>query len=83
MEQRWPPWILVIMSLFVIGGLWIVAEIAKLAGWQICLGFSVGYFTLFLTFRWHYGWWPDFNLDGEDEKNSHLPRIDPDRTNWR
>jgi hypothetical protein len=29
-------------------------------------------------FRWHYGWWPDFNWDGEDRTNSQQPRIKVD-----
>ncbi|CAL8974406.1 hypothetical protein RHODGE_RHODGE_03329 [Rhodoplanes serenus] len=79
--MTWPRALLLFLTLLVIAGLWIVAEVAKLAGWQVCLGFLAGYFFLYCTFRWHYGWWPDFGLDGEDEANSRLPRIAPDRVN--
>lgn len=77
--MTWPRALLMFLNLLVIAGLWIVAEIGKAAGWQICLGFVVGGLFQYAMFRWHYGWWPDFNMDGEDETNSCLPRIDPDR----
>ena len=81
--MTFPRWAIWIMNIAVLAILWVVFRLANLADWPACLGFVVGYFTFYLGFRWHYGWWPDFNMDGEDEKNSRLPRIDPSRTDWR
>lgn len=77
--MAWPRALLLFLNLLVIGGLWLVAETFKAAGWQLALGWGLGNLSLFCMFRWHYGWWPDFGLEGEDERNSRLPRIDPDR----
>lgn len=44
-------------------------------GWQIALGFAAGTITAFSAFRLHYGWWSDFNVDGEDDQNRRLPRL--------
>lgn len=46
-----------------------------LAGWQIALGFLLGTVAFYGAFRLHYGWMPDFNVDGEDDKNRRLPRL--------
>lgn len=47
----------------------------EVAGWQISLGFVAGAALFYCIFRMHYGWWPDFNVDGEDTKNRKLPRL--------
>lgn len=77
------PWAALLAHLVVVGVLALIAQAFKIAGWQIALGFTLGALYLFFLFKWHYGWYPDFNMDGEDQKNSELPRIDPARTNWR
>lgn len=78
MTKNWPWWIVLLANLLVIAGLWGVATIGRFAGWQLCLGFVTGGMLQYAMFRWHYGWWPDFNMDGEDKSNSLLPRIDLD-----
>lgn len=81
--MTFPRWAIWVMNVAVLVLLYLVAQVAKLAPWQICFAFVAGGLCSYCLFRWHYGWWPDFNMDGEDEKNSQLPRIDPDRTNFR
>ncbi|HWL05687.1 MAG TPA: hypothetical protein VNQ99_12260 [Xanthobacteraceae bacterium] len=78
-----PRWAFWLANASVIVLIYLFAQVANAAGWQISLGFGVGALYMFCLFRWHYGWWPDFNMDGEDDANSQLPRIDPDRTNYR
>lgn len=64
------------VTLFVLAGLavlnWLFREVL---GWAFAGGFGIGALYFFLLFRWHYGWWPDFDLDDEDDKNASLPRI--------
>jgi hypothetical protein len=67
----------VMVALFVLG-LALVRWAGIMVGWQFCLGFTTGTVVFYLMFRWHYGWWPDFNWDGEDRPNSQLPRIKVD-----
>lgn len=74
--------LLTLMVAAVVVTLYLLSELFRALGWQICLGLSFGYFAFYCGFRWHYGWWPDFNMDREDEANSRLPRIDPSRVNW-
>jgi hypothetical protein len=76
-------WVTLLAHFLIISGLAIGGQVFHLVGWPIALGFTLGAVYLFCVFKWHYGWWPDFNMDGEDEKNTRLPRIDPKRTNWR
>lgn len=64
-----------LVSAAIIAAHYLLAMLAKLAGWQICLGFLAGGLYVYCYFRWHYGWWPDFGLDGEDDRNANLPRI--------
>jgi hypothetical protein len=45
------------------------------AGWEFALGAVVGYAFFILTFRLHYGWFPDWNADGQDDENRKLPRL--------
>lgn len=71
------------MNIAVLAILYLVAQVASLMTWQVCFAFVAGVLYHFVLFRWHYGWWPDFNMGGEDDQNSQLPRIDPDRTNYR
>jgi uncharacterized membrane protein len=70
---RWAVWLL---NIAVIVALFAVFQSFKLAGWQFALGFGLGAVYLFVLFRWHYGWWPDFGMDGDDDKNAKLPRIE-------
>jgi hypothetical protein len=44
-------------------------------GWEFALGFGAGYLFFIAAFRIHYGWWPDWNADGQDEENQRLPRL--------
>jgi len=55
--------------------MFLVHKFFELSGWQISLGFGLGMALFYCAFRLHYGWWPDFNADGEDDKNRHLPRL--------
>lgn len=71
------------VHVLIVVGLTLAGQAFQVAGWQIALGFTLGAVYLFFLFRWHYGWWPDFNMDGEDDKNARLPRINPQQTNWR
>jgi len=77
---RWAFWLANAIVVLLLYG---VSQVAQLASAELLGGALFGYFVFFVMFRWHYGWWPDFNMDGEDDANSQLPRIDPDRTNYR
>lgn len=52
-----------------------VHRFLELAGWQVSLGFALGAILFYCLFRMHYGWWPDFNADGDDDQNRKLPRL--------
>jgi hypothetical protein len=73
-----PRYALYVMVALFIGGLALAKWAFDLAGWQFAGGFAAGTLCFLLMFRWHYGWWPDFNWDGEDRPNSQLPRIKVD-----
>lgn len=66
---------LLAMNAALIAVLFAVYLLAGWAGWQINLGFLIGTFAFYAMFRWHYGWWPDFGVDGEDAKNAELPAL--------
>lgn len=71
------------MNVAVLAILFAFAKFLALLPTSFVWGVGIGYFWFFCGFRWHYGWWPDFNMGGEDDQNSRLPRISPDRVDFR
>jgi hypothetical protein len=72
-----PRWMFFVTAILSIAALYLVFQAAKWAGPLFCFGFLVGGFYTMWWFKSHYGWWPDFGMDGKDKENSRLPRIKP------
>lgn len=66
LPSGFPRWAVWLMNAVVLAIVWIVAYFAKLAGWQICLGFIIGFFVCYLL----YGCW---RVDDMDEDYSRFP----------
>lgn len=71
--RSFPRWAVWTLNIVVLAILFLIARSMKVAGDGFVAGCLVGFFFLFFGFRLHYGWWPNFGMDGE-EATYHLPR---------